>query len=106
MRRHQSQVFNQTQYVTIFDLPPGLLVEIVFVPKWKVKVITKFVTIIIDRICPPIPRPIPDPKPPRYHPWPTFNPSPTKSGDPGTKPASRSTCRRGLMAATASPASA
>jgi uncharacterized protein DUF6600 len=81
-----SQVFNQTQYVTIFDLPPGLLVEIVFVPKWKIKVITKFVTIIIDRICPPTPRPIPDPKPPRYHPWPTFNPSPTKSGDGGTKP--------------------
>jgi hypothetical protein len=57
-----SRVYNLTQYVTLFDLPPGLFVDIVVVPKWKVKVITKFVTIFIDRICPP---PNDRPNPPR-----------------------------------------
>ena len=62
-----SKVYNLTQYVTLFDLPPGLFVDIVVVPKWKVKVITKFVTIFIDRICPPVRNP------PTFVP-PTFNP--------------------------------
>ena len=43
--------------MTIFELPPGLLVEVIFVPKWKIKVITKLVTIFIDRICPDDRRP-------------------------------------------------
>ncbi len=47
-----TQVIHHTKYVTIFDLPPGLLVEVIFVPKWKIKVIVKLVTIVIDRICP------------------------------------------------------
>jgi hypothetical protein len=46
-----SQVFYETQYVTLFDLPPGLLVEVIFVPKWKIKVITKF--LIVEKVCPP-----------------------------------------------------
>jgi hypothetical protein len=67
-----SKVFNLTQYVTLFDLPPGQFVDIVVVPKWKVKVITKFVTIFIDRICPPVRNP------------PTFNPP--AFGPPANKP--------------------
>jgi hypothetical protein len=69
-----SKVYNLTQYVTLFDLPPGLFVDIVVVPKWKVKVITKFVTIFIDRICPPVRNP------PTFIP-PTFNP-PTNNNPP------------------------
>jgi len=57
-----SEVYNLTQYVTLFNLPPGLFVDIRVVPKWKTKVITKMVTIYIDRICPPVRNP------------PTFNP--------------------------------
>jgi hypothetical protein len=77
-----SQVFNQTTYVTIFDLPPGLLVEVIFVPKWKIKVIVKLVTIFIDRICP-------EDKP--KYPWPTKQsnlngPTDSKPDRPISKP--------------------
>jgi len=63
-----SQVLYQTQYVSLFDLPPGLLVEVVFVPHWTIKVIIKIKTVFIDRICPPTSIPIDVPKlPPRAH---------------------------------------
>jgi len=52
-----TKFYNETKYVTLFDLPPGLLVDIIFVPKWKVKVITKIITIIIDHKCPEGPPP-------------------------------------------------
>src|SRR6202163_792079 len=48
-----SRAYYETNWVSMFNLPPGLLVEIIYVPHWKVKVITKLITIIIDRICPP-----------------------------------------------------
>ena len=48
-----SQAYYETNWTSLFDLPPGLLVDISYVPHWKVKVITKLVTIYIDRICPP-----------------------------------------------------
>jgi hypothetical protein len=66
-----TQVIHHTKYVTIFDLPPGLLVEVIFVPKWKIKVIIKLVTIFIDRICPD----------PGKVPW-----KPTKLHSPGAPP--------------------
>ena len=57
-----SRAYYETNWVSMFSLPPGLLVEIIYVPHWKIKVITKLVTIIIDRICPPDND---DPQPPR-----------------------------------------
>jgi uncharacterized protein DUF6600 len=47
-----TQVIHLTKHVTIFNLPPGLLVEVIFVPKWKIKVIIKLVTIVVDHVCP------------------------------------------------------
>ena len=46
-----TQVIHLTKHVTIFNLPPGLLVEVIFVPKWKIKVIIKLVTIVVDHVC-------------------------------------------------------
>jgi hypothetical protein len=48
-----ARAYYETNWVSMFSLPPGLLVEVIYVPHWKIKVITKLVTIIIDRICPP-----------------------------------------------------
>ena len=50
-----SQVIHLTKYVTIFDLPPGLLVDVVFVPYWSFWVISQLVVIIADPLfCPPV----------------------------------------------------
>jgi hypothetical protein len=48
-----AQVFYQTDYVSFFDLPPGLLIDIVIVPRWNVRIIKEIIEIIIDRRCPP-----------------------------------------------------
>jgi hypothetical protein len=48
-----SQVYYETSWTSLFNLPGGLLVDIIYVPHWKVKVIVKLVPIYIDRICPP-----------------------------------------------------
>ncbi|HEY3643207.1 MAG TPA: DUF6600 domain-containing protein [Xanthobacteraceae bacterium] len=48
-----SQAYYETGWTSLFNLPGGLLVDIIYVPHWKIKVITKLITIIIDRVCPP-----------------------------------------------------
>jgi hypothetical protein len=48
-----SQAYYETSWVSLINLPPGLLVDIIYVPHWKIKVITKLVTIILDPLCPP-----------------------------------------------------
>jgi hypothetical protein len=48
-----SQAYYETNWTSLFNLPGGLLVDIIYVPHWKIKVITKLITIIIDRVCPP-----------------------------------------------------
>jgi hypothetical protein len=48
-----SQAYYETNWTSLFDLPAGLLVDIIYVPHWKVKVITKLVPIFIPGICPP-----------------------------------------------------
>ncbi len=48
-----SQDYYETDWTSLFDLPPGLLVDIIYVPHWKVKVIVKLVPIFIPPICPP-----------------------------------------------------
>jgi hypothetical protein len=79
-----SQAFYETKYVTLFELPPGLLVDVIFVPKWKVKVITKIITIIIDHHCPPKPE-NPPRKPPKLG-LPLLPPSDVSKPDPTPKP--------------------
>jgi hypothetical protein len=50
-----TQVFQQTKYVTIFDLAPGLLVDVVFVPYWDFWVISQLVVIVVDPLfCGPV----------------------------------------------------
>jgi hypothetical protein len=56
-------VYNETQPVSLFELPRGHIVEIRIVPHWKIKVIRKI--IVIDRRCPPD-RPNPN-RPPLTH---------------------------------------
>ncbi len=70
-----TQVIHHTKHVTIFELPPGLLVEVIFVPKWKIKVITELVTIFIDRICPDDRRPGRDPGKVPWKPTKLYSPS-------------------------------
>jgi hypothetical protein len=48
-----AQAYYETNWTSLFNLPPGVLVDIIYVPHWKIRVITKLVTIVIDRICPP-----------------------------------------------------
>jgi hypothetical protein len=55
-----TEVFNATNYVTIFNLPPGLLVEVVFVPLWTYVGITELVVLPVPF---PVPFPVPYPVP-------------------------------------------
>ncbi len=48
-----SQAYYETNWTSLFDLPAGLLVDVIYVPHWKVKVIVKLVPIFIPPICPP-----------------------------------------------------
>jgi hypothetical protein len=58
-----ADAFYQTNLTTLFDLPHGLLVDVVYVPHWTVKVITEL--LIVEKVCPPSTQPVPVPVNPR-----------------------------------------
>jgi hypothetical protein len=75
-----TQVIHRTKHVTIFELPPGLLVEVFFVSHWHINVIIKLATIVVDQVCP-----APNPNP--AVPWkPTKLYSPTGPAEPKPRP--------------------
>jgi hypothetical protein len=67
-----SQAYYETNWTSLFDLPPGLLVDIIYVPHWKVKVIAKLIPVFIPYCPPPI----------RTPPLTGGNPPPSVSGPP------------------------
>jgi hypothetical protein len=56
-----SQAYDETEPVSIFELPRGHIVKVRIVPRWKIKVIRRI--IVVDRRCPPR-RPRPNDPPP------------------------------------------
>jgi hypothetical protein len=85
-----TQVIAQTRYVTLFDLPPGLLVDVVFIPYWDFWVISKLVVVIVDPLfCPPVIFPFKKaekpPEKPADRPSPISNDKPHTERDPPSR---------------------